>query len=393
MWKIILKNLYTVCLFTFFVIINKQIFSLSNRDNKVLSIGIVGALSGNKALYGISHLNGAQLAVDKINKAGGINGIKLKLIPMDDEGDMAKASTIAVELITNRNVIALIGSVDSGVTHVLAMIAVKLHVPHITCVATDPSLTRAGSPWTFRTLADDELQTKALINKLMKFDIHHISVLAGSTRYGRIGAITFVRNCNQISKQLSKNVLVEGPFYLTLNESNNEQIIKMSLNNNPQALILWMLAHEAENTCNILKKLNFRGIIAGGDGLASYKFYNQILNCKFQKVIITCPYLDESTTPENLSFRSQYYSMFASYPDSFAAHAYDTVNLIAHSLKNIPNLQNLSITDVRNELKKALSNIKDFYGVNGKIELDESNNYNQKVLIIEIINGKPKLLE
>ncbi|MCQ2478438.1 MAG: ABC transporter substrate-binding protein, partial [Clostridia bacterium] len=62
-------------------------------DNKEYVIGVSGPLTGPAAIYGTGVKNGAQLAVDEINEAGGLNGVKFKLEAMDDMHDATKVAT------------------------------------------------------------------------------------------------------------------------------------------------------------------------------------------------------------------------------------------------------------------------------------------------------------
>ena len=62
-------------------------------DNKEFVIGLSGPLTGPAAIYGLGVQNGAQLAVDEINEAGGLNGIKFKLEATDDMHDATKVAT------------------------------------------------------------------------------------------------------------------------------------------------------------------------------------------------------------------------------------------------------------------------------------------------------------
>ena len=62
-------------------------------DNTEFVIGLSGPLTGVAAIYGQAVNNAAQMAVDEINAAGGLNGIKFKLVAMDDMHDAAKIST------------------------------------------------------------------------------------------------------------------------------------------------------------------------------------------------------------------------------------------------------------------------------------------------------------
>jgi branched-chain amino acid transport system substrate-binding protein len=63
------------------------------KDNTEFVIGVSGPLTGGAAMYGIAVKNSAQMAVDEINAAGGLNGIKFKLVATDDMHDPTKVST------------------------------------------------------------------------------------------------------------------------------------------------------------------------------------------------------------------------------------------------------------------------------------------------------------
>lgn len=62
-------------------------------DNTEFIIGLSGPLTGSAAVYGTAVKNSAQMAVDEINEAGGLNGVKFKLVATDDTNDSAKIST------------------------------------------------------------------------------------------------------------------------------------------------------------------------------------------------------------------------------------------------------------------------------------------------------------
>ena len=62
-------------------------------ENTEYVIGVSGPLTGGAAVYGVAVQNSAQMAVDEINAAGGLNGIKFKLVMLDDKHDAANIST------------------------------------------------------------------------------------------------------------------------------------------------------------------------------------------------------------------------------------------------------------------------------------------------------------
>ena len=62
-------------------------------NNTEFIIGVSGPLTGGAAVYGVAVQNSAQMAVDEINEAGGLNGVKFKLIATDDTHDATKVAT------------------------------------------------------------------------------------------------------------------------------------------------------------------------------------------------------------------------------------------------------------------------------------------------------------
>src|SRR6187399_3082426 len=57
------------------------------RPDDTIKVGYYGSMTGKEATFGQSTYNGVKIALDEINKAGGLNGKKLEVIPYDDKGD------------------------------------------------------------------------------------------------------------------------------------------------------------------------------------------------------------------------------------------------------------------------------------------------------------------
>lgn len=331
------------------------------------AVGVLGALTGPKAIYGKPHLQGASLAAAEVNASGGIAGIPIEIVAVDDRGEMGQVGDLMTQLIYGRNVVAVLGSVDSGCTHVAAMLAVKAHVPHLTCVATDPSLTRAGSPWTFRTLADDDRQAAALVEWLWGQGLRRISLLAGESRYGRMGARIFARRFRE------KGGEVTGPVFMVATEASATNAVRDAGTERAQAVVLWMLAPEGRLAAAALKRSGFAGIVAGGDGLASPAFYGSG-DRAVEGVVVTCPYLADAETPENTAFRRAYEAAYGEPPDSFAAHAYDTVKLVASAASAIEAADRRDFAAARDALRNMLARISYFRGATGDLSFDASGN-------------------
>ena len=80
-----------------------------------IKIGVTGPFTGGSSSMGVSMRDGVKLAVDEINKAGGVIGRKLEIVERDDEAKNERGVQIAQELISKEKVCATVGYINTGV--------------------------------------------------------------------------------------------------------------------------------------------------------------------------------------------------------------------------------------------------------------------------------------
>ena len=117
--------------------------------------------SGEVAAYGTAEQHGAQLAVDEINAAGGVDGKKIEVTDKDNKSETAEASTITTSLVTQSKVNAIIGPATSGATASATANAAKAGVPIITPSATQDDLTNKQD-YLYRATFIDSYQGKII---------------------------------------------------------------------------------------------------------------------------------------------------------------------------------------------------------------------------------------
>ena len=106
-----------------------------------LKIGVNLELTGSVAAYGNAEKNGINLAVEQINKAGGVDGKKIEVITKDNKSENAEASTAATNLAVQSQVNAMIGPATSGAVAAASLNAQKTGVPLLTPSGTQDDLT------------------------------------------------------------------------------------------------------------------------------------------------------------------------------------------------------------------------------------------------------------
>jgi branched-chain amino acid transport system substrate-binding protein len=156
-----------------------------------IRIGFNVPLTGFAAADGNSALTGAQLAVEQVNGAGGINGDMLELVVYDDQASPKESAPLAVKLTTQDEVIAGISGSYSGATRAAATIYQEEGVPYISAYAVHPDITRAGD-YVFRTSFMGEVQGRAgakLIGGMM--GLKRVAVITLNNDFGKSLAAGF----------------------------------------------------------------------------------------------------------------------------------------------------------------------------------------------------------
>ena len=130
-------------------------------------VGYYGDLSGRTSSFGQSTKNGAEMAADEINKAGGIDGRTIQIIVEDDQGEPNKAATVVTKLINQDKVMAILGEVASSNSLAAAPKAQEAKVPMISPSSTNPAVTQVGD-YIFRVCFIDPFQGEVMA----KFAVH-----------------------------------------------------------------------------------------------------------------------------------------------------------------------------------------------------------------------------
>jgi branched-chain amino acid transport system substrate-binding protein len=115
----------------------------TDTDTGPMKFGLLAPFSGSEAAFGDYMKNGAQLAVNEINAAGGVNGRQIELVTEDDACDAEKA-TAAANLLISKGIVASVGGYCSGATLPTEKIFYDAGLPMVIAAANSTSLLQAG---------------------------------------------------------------------------------------------------------------------------------------------------------------------------------------------------------------------------------------------------------
>ncbi len=346
-------------------------------DLKTVRIGFLGPLEGSDIKdLGLQMLNGTTMAIEEANAKGGYHGIPFELMVHNDVGMWGAAANEVVKL-DDEGVWGFLGSIDGIVTHVALRVALKLEIPLVNTADPDPTLTETRIPWMIRTIGDDRQHSYALALKIFKeMGLSRVAVLRTNYRYGRVGIMEF----RDAARRLGYPLVLEVRY--DEGESDFTTQLERIRNTNPDAIMLWGNAKETGMIVKQIRKMGMEQPIFGGDRLVSDKFL-EIAGNDAEGVIAVYPYNPEGTDPKLVAFTKEYESRFGIKPDSFAAHAYDGMNILIDAI-HIAGLNRTKIRDVLTDLKT----FQGYEGVTGKVVFDASWNDIGSVYMAEVKNGK-----
>ena len=340
---------------------------------KTVRIGVMGPLTGPASGYGKSQLEGVRLAAETVNQGSG--PFMIELVVVDDKANMSTAAELVVDLVYEHEVSAIIGAINSSVTHVVEMVAAKTQVPMITTTSTDPSITRTGTYWAFRCLADDMLQGKALAEQILDVDGHrNLAVFRQDNRYGKMGGQEIIRMATAKGHPPAVDMLFQSE------EENFSEHIDAVRKANVQAIVIWGLYKPSGKLVKALRLAGIHQPIYGADGMVHPDFLKYAEE-HAEGTVVTFPFDPYRDTPETRDFIQAYTKEYGHSPDSFAAHSYDALMIIAGAIQRGNCMDRECIKD-NMLLTKGLA------GVTGTITLDETGNDIREVELARVRDGE-----
>jgi branched-chain amino acid transport system substrate-binding protein len=130
------------------------LFSSVARASDTIKIGMVLPVTGPAANVGGYALTGAKIALDRVNKSGGVLGKQVELVTEDDQTTNPGAVLAFSKLAAQPDIVAFLGSVRSTQNHAMANDILKTGKP-VCFGGTDPVLTKMGNPWLIRFRPND----------------------------------------------------------------------------------------------------------------------------------------------------------------------------------------------------------------------------------------------
>lgn len=347
-----------------------------------IKIGANLELSGAVASYGSSINDGAKLAIEEINAAGGIAGKKIKYIPVDNKSETAEATSAAIRLAEQEKVVAMIAPATSGNSVATVQIANQHKVPMVTGSGTAPNVTvnEDGSvnDYAFRTCFIDPFQGKVAANFAIKeLGAKNVAIFAdNASDYAKGLAASFKETI-----EANGGTVVAEEAYVA-----KDVDFKSTLTNikgkNPEFIFI---PGYYEEVGIIVKQAREAGItvpLMGADGWDSPKLVELAGGDALNNTFITNHYSSEDPDTKIQDFVTAFKDEYNQAPNAFHALGYDSIYFIVDAIKRVDG-------DITGEaIQKQLAATKDLSLVTGTFTVDENHNPVKSATVLEFVDGK-----
>src|SRR5579859_1029115 len=288
-------------------------------------------------------LNGAQMAIDEANAAGGYGGKSFRIVTHNDydnwqnssgaAGGVSRDSAIwgaasndAVRMIYDNKVWAMFGSISSESTHIALRLTLKAETPLVNSASTDPTIPETIIPWYFTVIQDDRLQGYTLARHIYsELGFKRVAILRVNDRYGRFGVLKF----RDASRRLGHPVVIEQKFMRS--DTDVRRQLKVIEDSRVDAIVLWADIGPTAMILQQMQELGMKQRVFGshrtiGDELV------KLAGPAAEGFEAVFPYDPHRADPAWQEFTANYQARFHEKPDHFAALAYDQMRILLNAI-------------------------------------------------------------
>ena len=335
--------------------------------------GVAGPMTGQYANYGTAEKEGAQIAVDVLNAAGGVNGGQASFTLGDDLGDPKQAVLVAQQFIDDKAIVFVNGHEFSGATIAAGAKYETAGIPMISSSATNPDISTLGK-FIWRICITDAVQGAGLAKYSVKdLGFKNVAIMYDDSDYGRGLAEAYAAAITT-----NGGTVVDKEQYTSGDAEFKAQLTKIKAGN-PDLIFLSGYYPEGSKIVAQAKELGITAQFLGSDGYASDEL-GKLGGAAVEGMLVST-FFDYTKADDAVQkFVNDFKAKYNANPDWFAANSYDVVMLAAYVAKQAGKNDRTAIND-------ALTKLSEYKGISGTIKFDANGDVLKPLSIVVVKGG------
>jgi branched-chain amino acid transport system substrate-binding protein len=353
-----------------------QVFAGGQKaaSGSTVKIAVAVPLTGDNAEYGKSFLTAAEIMVEKWNKAGGVLGKQIEIVQFDDKNSAEEAASIAQKIVSDKDIIGVLGHFSSGVSMTAAPTYQENKVIEISNCASHPDYSKIGN-YIFRNNTVISAEFDVLVDVVANdLNLNRIGVIAIKTDWGNTAggiAVKMIQDHPRLNMVAYEQVLEtsddHGPAIAKLKAAGAEAVIAVGMYS-----LYGPLARQYKEADPNIQLL--------GVSNAYTQQIIQLGGAAVEGLFAPVSFFAQSNDPDVKVFVDEYTKRFGMEPSALAAQAYDSIGILLQAIKNVGSLDREKVRDAVNTIS--------YPGITGPTTFDSIGDADKKFQKVIIQGGK-----
>ena len=323
----------------------------NTSDGKKFYIGGIGPITGAAAVYGQHVKNGAEIAVQEINEAGGINGALIEFRFEDDEHDPEK-SVNAYNTLKDWGMQILMGTVTSNPSNAVKEETYADNMFMLTPSASAPDVVQYDNA--FQVCFTDPNQGKASAQYIAQHNLaSKVAVIYNSSDVYSTG---IYEKFTEEAQNHNFEIVAAEAFTDDSKSDFNVQLQKAKAAG-AELIFLPIYYEEATLILTQANAMDYKPLFFGCDGLDGILNVKNFDTSLAEGVMLLTPFAADAQDERTQNFVKKFEELYGVTPNQFAADAYDAIYIIKAAIEESGVTPDMSISDICNGLKEAMTKI------------------------------------
>ena len=351
------------------------------KNANAFYIGGIGPTTGAAAIYGNAAKNGAQIAIDEINEAGGINGAQIEYRFEDDQND-AEKSVNAYNTLKDWGMQILYGTVTTAPCIAVADMTAQDNMLQITPSASSTDVIENKTN-VFQVCFTDPNQGTASAQYI---DEHNLATKIGII-YDSSNPYSSGIEENFVKEAESRGLQVVSEEAFTADSKTDFQTqLQKAQDAGADLIFLPIYYQEASIILQQASNMGYAPTFFGVDGMDGILTVENFDTSLAEGVMLLTPDAQDDAT---VSFVTKYEEQYGETPNQFAADGYDAIYAIKAALEQAGATPDMSASDICDAMKTAMTqiNVQGLTGDEGGLKWSETGEVNKSPKAVVIENG------
>jgi len=298
-----------------------------------IKVGAIFAVTGPAANLGAPEQKTAEMFVEQINQAGGVNGHKITLLVKDSGGVSATALSLAKQLIDEQKVLAIIGPSTSGETMAIKDACQEGKTILLSCAAAETIVNPLAS-YIFKTPQKDSDAARRIFETMKDKGITKVGVISSSDGFGNAGAAQLAK----LAPEYGVTIAIAESYAAT--ETDLTGVLTKLKGQDVQAVVDWTITPAQSLVAKNMKQIGLNVPLFQSHGFGNIKYVQAggeatngtIFPCGRLLVAEALP----GTHPQKqvlLKYKQDYEARYKEDASTFGGHAYDALLILTEAVK------------------------------------------------------------